>query len=117
MKTIITLISTAFLAGCASTHELVKDFEGKAYDRLAQAFSEYCEAKTGEGTIGMIARQEALEGRREVRQRGTGGPQGPTEKPEYLDDKTAYGAGPVVRIWCDGGQVPPEVWEDFVRVK
>ena len=117
MKTLILAVLTLGLYGCGTTHDLVKDFEGKAYDRLAQAFSEYCEAKTYEGLAGKIARQEALEARREIRQRGVGGPHGPADKVLYLDDKTAYGFGPVVRIYCGDERVPTELWGDFVRVK
>ena len=117
MKTLLTLSVIILIAGCGTTHDLVKDFEGKAYDSLAGAFTKYCEAKTRDGITGMVARQEALEARREIRQRGKGGPHGPTDKVQYLDDKTAYGNGPVVRIWCGGERVPVDLWQDFVRVK
>ena len=110
-------LMAVLLTGCASTHDLIKDFEGKGYDSLAEAFSEICAAKTKDGTFGMIARQEALEARREIRQRGKGGPHGPADKVRYLDDKTAYGFGPVVRVYCGGERVPNEIWGDFVRIK
>lgn len=118
---LLLILLVPLLTGCfASTekvHDFVKDVEGKAYDRVAGAITKYCKGKTKDGTFGRIAKQEALELRREIRQRGNAGPQGPTEKPEYLDDKTAYGLGPVVRIWCEGEPVPENVWWDYVRIK
>ena len=117
MKTATLILTAFFLAGCAGTHDLIKDAEGKAYDRLAGAFSKYCEGKTEEGVLGALARQEALEARREIRQRGIGGPHGPMDKVPDLDDKTAYGTGPVIRVYCGGEKVPEAVWQDFIRIK
>lgn len=118
---VIPLTLVVSLTGCFSSaekvHDFVKDVEGKAYDRVAGAISKYCGGKTKDGTIGRLAMQEALELRREIRQRGSTGPVGPTEKPELLDDKTAHGPGPVVRIYCDGERVPVDMWEDFIRIK
>ena len=114
----LTIVLMAILlVGCASTHDLTKDAEGKAYDSLAKAFSKYCEGKNQDGVLGGVARQEALEARREIRQRGIGGPHGPMDKIQDLDDKTAYASGPVIRVWCGGEKVPVDVWRDFVRVK
>ncbi len=117
MRSLALAISTALLVGCGTTHDFVKDVEGKAYDSVAGAITEYCKGKTHKGILGMIARQEALELRREIRQRGKDGPQGPTDQVPLLDDKTAYGAGPVVRIWCDSESVPEDIWPDFIRIK
>lgn len=119
---ITVVLFIPFLTGCESlgggkVHDFVKDVEGKAYDSVADAVTKYCKGKTKDGTFGEIAKQEALELRREIRQRGGYGPLGPMQKPEYLDDKTAYGTGPVVRIWCNGEPVPENVWWDFVRIK
>jgi len=113
----LILVLSFVLMGCGTTNDFLKNVEGKAYDRTAHTITKYCELKNKDGLAGTIARQEALELRREIRQRGEQGPQGPTEKPEYLDDKTAYGPGPVVRIWCEGEPVPENVWWDFVRIK
>lgn len=121
MKTKLNLLSlipmTLMVSGCGSTHDFVKDVEGKAYDRVSGAISKYCGGKTKDGVIGIIAMQEALELRREIRQRGSTGPLGPNVKPELLDDKTAYGPGPIIRIYCDGERVPASMWDDFIRIK
>lgn len=121
MKYVILIAATLMLTGCFSSaekvHDFVKDVEGKAYDRVAGAISKYCKGKTKDGTIGRVAMQEALELRREIRQRGSTGPLGPNVKPELLDDKTAYGPGPIIRIYCDGERVPADMWDDFVRIK
>ena len=119
----LTLLAfTLVLAGCSTTHEFIKDVEGKNYTALAKTFDKYCALKVRQGAVGLIARQEALELRREIRQRiacdgPRHGPSGPAEKPRYLDDKTAYGCGAVVRVYCAGDPVPADVWKDFVRVK
>lgn len=117
MKTISTIAATILITGCASTHDFVKDVEGKAYDRLADAVSKYCKGKIEGGVLQDIVLQEALELRREIRQRGSNGPQGPAEPVLYLDDKTAYAQGPMIRIWCEGESVPRDIWPDFVRVR
>ena len=117
MRTLLSVMAVAALTGCGTTHELVKDVEGKAYDSLAAAFSKLCEGKARDGLIGDVARQEALEARREIRQRGIGGPHGPADIITRLDNKTAYGNGPVVRVWCGGEKVPEQVWQDFIRTR
>lgn len=120
---LLLLLILPFLSGCFGTaekvHDFVKDVEGKAYDRVASAIDKYCEGKATQGSFQDIFLMEALELRREIRQRPIPGhgPQGPTHKPDLLDDKTAYGQGPVVRIWCGGEAVPEEIWQDFIRIK
>ncbi len=112
MKKII-IVTAILLTGCSGkTHDFLKAIEGKAYDQAAKMASKYCER-----TDNRILRQERLEARREIRQRGFAGPEGPLVKPPKLDDKTAYGDGPVVRIWCEDEDVPSQVWDDFVREK
>ena len=106
------LILLPFLAGCSTTHEFVKDVEGKVYDSLADAFSEYCERQEGDWAV--LFNQEALELRREIRQRGTHGPETHGELP-FLDNQTAYGGGPVMRVYCSDDVVPDAVWMDFVK--
>ena len=96
-----------FLAGCAPVVQVTKAVESKSYDVLARSFSEYCERAD-------ILPRTRIEARREIRQRGASGPHGPVI-PEELDPKTAYGQGPVVRIWCEGEAVPDEVWPGLVR--
>ncbi len=96
------------LGGCGAKGFL-KQLEGKAYDGAARAVSEYCEALAGNA----LADQERLEARREIRQRGTGGPADLSHP--ILDDQTAKGDGPVVRIYCEGENVPASVTEDLVR--
>ena len=111
-------IALLSLSGCSSQekiHDFVKDIEGKAYDRLAGAISEYCAKKNQDGIGGSILTQEALEARREIRQRGHTGPPGPALLPGSLDEKTAYGPGPVMRIYCEGESVPEKLWQDFIR--
>ena len=98
------------LAGCATpTKDVLKSIESGAYDAAAESVSQYCKRLSRID----ILDQERLEARREIRQRGSDGPVGPG--PGVLDDKTAYGRGPVIRIWCDGESVPASVWEDFIR--
>ena len=120
-KTALVIPAALALSGCFATFDQVGDAvkaaEGRAYDAVAEAAEQYCEAKTADGIVGSIAEQEALELRREIRQRGGNGPAGPNVPPAGLDDKTAYGSGPVARIYCEGEEVPAEVWEDFVRTK
>ena len=120
MKHLLLTPVVALLIGCATTHDFIKDVESKNYDALATMFDKYCALKAREGAVGLIARQEALELRREIRQRIERcghGPTGPAEKPQYLDDKTAYACGAVVRVYCKGESVPADVWEDFVRIR
>lgn len=108
-----TIFLTAILltAGCSSTTKgFLKSIEGKAYDTAANSASKYCDNMTGP-----IATQERLEARREIRQRGTNGPLPTDANIPGLDHQTAYGSGPVIRIWCKGEEVPSAVWTDFVR--
>lgn len=111
---IVLLLTLPLLTGCF-THDLVKDVEGKAYDSLANAFSKYCEPQGGGGIISPIVEQEALEARREIRQRGSNGPEAFTV--EGVDDQTALGDGPVVRVYCTDDDVPEAVQLDFIRVR
>lgn len=117
LKRIIFVSVVAFtLTGCLS-HDLVKDYEDKAYDSIAAAASRYCSPQATEGMVAYIAEHEALEFRRKIRQRGENGPTGPVVDVHLLDEKTSNGAGPVMRIYCSDDVVPDEVWKDFVRVR
>ena len=112
MKTKI-IIASLLLVGCTpKTHDFLKAIEGRAYDEASRMVSEYCDK-----TDNFLLKRERLEARREIRQRGYSGPAGPQVKPNDLDDKTAFGNGPVVRIWCDREEVPQEVWNNFIRYR
>lgn len=106
------LLLAPLLVGCGTTHDFVKDVEGKVYDSLAKAFSEYCEKQ--EGDLAVLFNQEALELRREIRQRGTHGPVVDEDVP-FLDERTVHSVGPVLRVYCSDDVVPDEVWLDLVR--
>lgn len=123
-KSIIALVAVGVLSGCnmagnvKKVHDFTKDVESKAYDSLAAAFTEYCAKQSGDiQFLDSIVEQEALELRREIRQRGGEGPAGPQSDVPQLDVKTAFGKGPVVRVYCSDDEVPHEVWNDFIRVK
>lgn len=106
----IALLST-FLFGCSpSTHDFLKSVETKAYDQAASSVSKYCE-----NTSSYIVDREGVEMAREIRQRGSSGPEGPLVEVQGLDNKTAYGPGPVVFIYCEGETVPNEAWNELIK--
>lgn len=106
------VISALFvgLSGCSTTHDFLKMIESKAYDGAARAVSEYCE-RANKGII----KNERVEARREIRQRGFNGPPGPYIPFDDLDNKTAYGPGPVVLIYCADDEVPFGAWSGLIR--
>ena len=105
------LLMSVFLMGCSgATRDFLKAIETGAYDTAAEAVGKYCKRATGP-----IITAERIEARREIRQRGGYGPNGPRTQVDGLDDKTAYGSGPVVVIYCSGEIVPYEVWNSLVR--
>lgn len=95
-----------FTVGCSA--DFLKSVESGAYDKAAAAVSTYCQNMDS-----ALLEQQRVEARREIRQRGTEGP-APVFF-EGLDDKTAGGKGPVVRIYCHGDTVPTAVWGDLIR--
>lgn len=110
---LLAIIAAMALGGCTLLHDKSKEVEGRVYDSLADAASNYCKWASGISFLD----QERLEARREVRQRGKHGPDGPTYTIVSLDEKTAHGRGPVIRVYCHEDDVPPTVWADFVRVR
>lgn len=102
----ILLAGLAVATGC--TADFLKNVESGAYDKAAAAVSNYCERTDSD-----VINETRIEARREIRQRGTEGP-APIFY-EGLDDQTAGGKGPVVRIWCHGENVPVEVWKDLIK--
>ena len=111
----VTLLLVLLLTGCGSTHDLIKDVEGKAYDSLAGAFSQYCDKVPDDGTLAGVVKLERIELRREIRQRGHSGPKGPGFIVAGLDEKTARGPGPVIYVACKGDPVPEDLWHWMVR--
>lgn len=110
---VMLLAAVATVAGCSvKTHDFLKQIEGKAYDSAAKSLSQYCNNLTGP-----IAAEERKQAAREMRQRGDHGPNGPGAIITGLDDQTANGRGPVVRIWCEGETVPFGVWESLKKTK
>lgn len=106
-RTALVVLTATISTGCNG--DFLKHMEGKAYDRAAKAVSEYCERVT----FSDVLMQERMEARREIRQRGTQGPAPITL--EGLDDQTAGGKGPIVRIYCHGEMVPTMVWKDLIK--
>lgn len=100
------LVLMLFATGCSA--DFLKSIETGAYDKAADAVSLYCEQTDTD-----LLSQQRIEARREIRQRGTEGP-APVFF-EGLDDKTAGGKGPVVRIYCHGETVPTAVWGDLIK--
>lgn len=98
-------VSAILISGCSATGFL-KSIETKAFDASAVSASRYCEELNSE--VSHIQRQEA---RRHVRAEGSYGPEAPSDVAVKLDDDMANGQGPVVRIWCEGEEVPDEVWD------
>jgi hypothetical protein len=116
-KVCLALVVLAGLTGCAG--DVLDDIEDQQWDAAAAKVSTYCET-VGQGDLWV--QRTRIEARREIRQRGRFGPIGPGII-GGLDDKTAFGPGPVLMIWCDGetdGQgnfypVPDEVWQRMIR--
>ena len=107
------------VVGCSanvqqSTHEFTKALERGAYDSVAEALSGYCSSVYDKG---LWIQRTRIEARREIRQstKGSRGPSPPDESIEGLDAKTAEGNGPVIRIWCQGEEVPEFIWTEMVR--
>ena len=100
------LVAVVLSTGCRG--DFLKQVESGAYDQAAKTVSVYCEHMDSS-----LAQQERLEARREIRQRGLNGPAAVSV--EGLDDQTAGGHGPVVRIYCHGETVPVRVWEDLKK--
>ena len=76
-----------------------------------------CEGVGGAGPEATeLARRQAIEIAREVRQRGHHGP-APFPPPEGLDERTAAGPGPVlwIEVFCEGDRVPDLIREGLVR--
>lgn len=114
-----TSICAAALLLASCSGDFLDDIEDEAYDAAATKLSDYCALNRGD----LFWQRTRIEVRREIRQRGDNGPPGPVEVPEGLDQKTAFGPGPVLMIWCGGettGQsipyAPPEtVWRAMIR--
>lgn len=112
------LAAVWLLAGCAG--DILDDIEDEAYDKVAKKLSDYCELSQSRDRFWQRTR---IEVRREIRQRGRNGPEGPNPIPTGLDEKTANGTGPVLMIWCQGeanGQEVPfpvsdEIWRNMIR--
>ena len=99
-------------------HEFFKLMEGKAYDAIADGFSEYAGVMDStHPNARRIFDRERLELRREIRQRGKNGPKGPINKPERLDNKTAFGQGPLVFVFVSDEEVPEALWPLLIRDK
>ena len=117
----LTILATAVLAGCGTSHGFLKQIESQAYDGAAVTVSEYCKRvnQTDEFTEetfgGKLANEERIQARREIRQRGENGPKAGKGIDKALDANTAQAGGPVVRIWCEGEEVPEVVWQDFLK--
>ena len=112
-ETAIAVVIVTLLGGCAAFEKaegFLKQIESKAYDAAALGVSEYCERSDSD-----IVLNERNQARRELRQRGTEGPAAPEAAVPGLDEQTAQGSGPVVRIWCQGEVVPAEVWNDLIK--
>ena len=104
-------ITMAALQGCSALHDMSKGVEGRVYDEVAEATTSYCKWAAGKAFFD----QERLEARREIRQRGSDGPQPPAAPIPGLDAQTAQGQGPVVRVYCSSDPVPDAVWLDLVK--
>lgn len=109
MLTSLIIAVVVFLSGCSTLDKTLKRLESRAYDAAAESASQYCQRT--ENDLGRIERNQA---RREIRQRGHHGPNGP-KRGNGLDGQTAYGRGPVVRVYCQGDTVPAEVFKDLER--
>jgi len=108
-----------FLLSCTTTaqksvHDFSKDLERGAYDNIAEILSEYCDKVYDKS---LWIQRTRIEARREIRQSSVGhrGPSPPAKLIPGLDKKTLNGKGPVLRIWCQGEEVPDFIWEEMVR--
>lgn len=111
MKAILAALLLAALGGCAGLGDALKLGEGRAYDAAAKLVSRYCQQFAAtDVTVRAILLQEKRELRREIRQRGHSGPTGPDPIPSGLDGQTALGSGPVAVFWCQGTEVPENIW-------
>lgn len=131
MRAIPVVLLGLTLTGCnvEEVKGFLKQIESGAYDAAAKGASEFCDKMDND-----LGRVERIQVRREIRQRGYGGPlvqEGSIESPVgfslpeavttpapgvyELDVRTLYGSGPVVRIWCEGEEVPVAVWRDLAK--
>lgn len=108
-----------FFSSCTSNvqksaHDFSKELEGGAYDNVAEVLSEYCDKVYDKS---LWIQRTRIEARREIRQskKGRRGPSPPAKPVHGLDEKTSNGNGPVLRIWCQGEEVPDFIWEEMVR--
>jgi len=108
-----------FLSSCStnvqkSAHDFSKELERGAYDNVAEVLSEYCDNVYDKS---LWIQRTRIEARREIRQsdKGYRGPRPPAKSIPGLDEKTSNGNGPVLRIWCQGEEVPEFIWEEMVR--
>lgn len=115
----IFLLATLLFGACSSNEDRFrpdKAIEDPLYNRAAQIVSDIC-AKVYDR--GLWIQRTRAEARREIRQRGRYGPQRPNHLPDRIKDglgkETMKGKGPVIRIYCEGEQVPDVVWSDLVR--
>ena len=102
MRYLIIISLIPLFVGCTGAgKDFLKALEGKAYDVAAKSVSEYCDRlQNMEYNVRKLADEERVQGRREIRQRGGSGPNGPDGNP-----------GPVVVIWCAKDEpVPADVW-------
>ena len=107
------------LTGCAANvketaHDLSKELERGAYDSVAEMLSDYCDTVYDKG---LWIQRTRIEARREIRQseKGRRGPKPPDHPIPGLDEKTSSGTGPILRIWCQGEEVPDIIWQEMVR--
>jgi hypothetical protein len=127
-RSIVAIVAVALLIqGCGSfgekTHNLGKALEKRAYNELAQAFTDYCATFRGNGPYLDHLR---IEMSREIRQSpyGAYGPEPPSNlsAARYINTNvsdgnknTWYGSGPIVLVYCEGDTVPMEVWLSLDR--
>lgn len=111
MRALLVALLGLSIVGCSASRDFLKQIDNKSYDGAAFGASEYCK-RAQSGSIRAVRKTA----RREIRQRGRFGPPAPLAIPDTeIDVKTAVGDGPVVRIWCEGEEVPVEVWKDLVK--
>lgn len=81
--------------------DIVKAIESAAYDRAVDQADNVCKKMRSKSY-----REETIQTLREIRQRGSNGPD-----PVSGVTRTARGHGPVLVLWCEGEQVPIDVWQ------
>jgi hypothetical protein len=118
------ILITLLLSACSNgsvregVHDFSKSIERRNYDRAAQIVSDIC---AGVYNRGLWIQRTRIEARREIRQsvKGRYGPLPPKDLPpalaEKIGDNTLNGTGPIVRIYCEGDEVPLHVWEELAR--